>query len=63
MSFEEWKRENDAKVAALTKAIELLDRLRDVYTLRPYSGNGLEEVSPADMRKRANSPWDDKSGY
>jgi len=65
MSFEDWKRENDAKVAALDEAIAGMKALRDSYALQAYPGylKKSAELSPAGLRRRANAPWDDKSGY
>ena len=61
MDFETWKKEVDAKVAGIDAAIEVLTRLRESYMSASYGTR--DEVSPAGLRRRANAPWDDKSGY
>jgi hypothetical protein len=63
MDFDTWKREMDAKVAALDAAIEAMRVLRDSYALASWPGGLRDGASPAALRRMANSPWDDKSGY
>jgi len=63
MDLDTWKREMDAKVAALDAAIEAMKALRDSYALASWPGGLLNKDSPAARRKRANAPWNDKSGY
>lgn len=68
MDFDTWKKDVDAKVAGIDAAIAVLKSLRDSYSLQsyPYCLKKIAdtgEVSPAEIRRRANAPWDDKSGY
>ena len=61
MDFDTWNREREGKIAGIEAAIEVLTRLRESYMSASYGTR--DEVSPAGMRRRANAPWDDKSGY
>jgi hypothetical protein len=68
MDFETWRKDINAKVAGIDEAIEVLMRLRNSYLLASYphclkKSAGADSVSPAKIRRVANAPWDDKSGY
>ena len=59
LSFDEWRREVNAKVRAIDGVIRDLMVLRNSYLSAGFPG-GLEgrDLSPAQMRKWANSPWE-----
>jgi len=58
MDFDTWDRERRAKVAGIDAAIEVLTRLRESYVLQSYPYCLKGGVSPAKLRREANSPWE-----
>lgn len=66
--FDLWRREINAKVAALDDAISELVALRNLYLMESYpeeakKSRGTEGVSPAEIRRKANRSWNWDPGY
>ena len=53
--FEAWRRETNEKIRAIDGLIKDLVALKNSYLMASFPGG--EELSPARMRKLANSPW------
>lgn len=52
----------------LADAVRQLKLMKDIYAAQVApmglkKSRGADDVSPAGIRKHANAPWDDKSGY